>query len=421
MAKRKFSILTKVGVFYLLFTLISFFVTAFVLHREATWHMDNILENRLEQREHWVTRLLERKSERAHEKSYALITPVTQLPGNFKPYYKDTIIQQEDSNRKEIFRKRINYITVNEKNYRIEVIKSAAELYRFKDDIYEIIVPVFIVLALLIILTNYLLSGYLFSPFKFILKQMANFNLTKKNTFSRKQTSTREFHHMQELFESMLKRIEKDYEQLKTYTENMSHELQTPLSIIRNRTEQLLSNEDLDQKQAEKVKSIYDSVQQLSRLGSLLNLITKINNEEFVNVQEVPTAKIIEQHVQSVADFATNKKLNFETRLDQNHSFRIDPGLLDILFRNLIKNAIAYSATGSEIRIETMDHRFLIANEGPELEFDPSSIFNRFKKGNNSKSLGLGLAIAKQICQISNLNLSYNRTGQWHTFTIEKT
>ncbi len=265
-----------------------------------------------------------------------------------------------------------------------------------------------------------MLSGYLFGLFKYILKQMAAYNITKKQPFRQKKTSTREFYQLQQLFENMQERIGNDYEQLKSYTENMSHELQTPLSIMRNKAEQLLAGEKLNQQQAEKLKTIYDEVQQLSRLSSLLNLITKIDNQELANVKEVHTKPVIEQLIQNVADFMGNRDLQIKTDLNSEHYFRIDPGLLEILLRNLMKNAITYANQNSTIHIETNNNGLQISNEGPVLEFDPSTIFNRFRKGNNSKSLGLGLAIAKQICQISYLDLSYERKTHWHIFRITK-
>jgi len=420
MRKRKYSILTKVGIFYLLFTLLSFLVTAIILHSEATKHMDNILEERLKQREHWVKILIERRPERVNKKDYATVKPVATIPKAFKPVYKDTVLLHHETGRKEVHRKRINYVTVKDQHYRIEVIKSATELYRFKDDVYEIILPVFIVLALVIILINYLLSGYLFAPFKYILRQMASFNLTRKQAFRQRTTSTTEFYHLQQLFEAMQKRIVNDYEQLKSYTENMSHELQTPLTIMQNKAEHLLSDETLSQQQAEKIKIIYDEVMQLSRLGSLLNLITKIGNEEFTDVKKVYTKPILEQHIQSISDFAANRYIEIKTTLSADHAFKIDTGLLDILIRNLLKNAVSYANSDSVIYIETTSSAFTISNEGPELEFDAATIFNRFTKGKNSKSLGLGLAIVKQICQISKLKISYQRTNGRHVFSIEE-
>ena len=78
-------------------------------------------------------------------------------------------------------------------------------------------------------------------------------------------TSTLEFNKMQDLFHDMIYRIEDDYKRLKEYTEHMAHEIQTPLTIIRNKTENLISDNSVMDKQSENVKIIYEETNHLSK------------------------------------------------------------------------------------------------------------------------------------------------------------
>ncbi|MGM0650849.1 MAG: sensor histidine kinase, partial [Bacteroidota bacterium] len=228
------------------------------------------------------------------------------------------------------------------------------------------------------------------------------------------------FIELQDLFADMQDRIEKDYHQLRQYTENMSHELQTPLSIIQNKSEQILADNNLSGEQAEKIKTIYFESRQLSRLGSTLNLITKIDNKEFGNIVEIKTAPVIRQQVNLAKDFADNRRLSFQIDVQENHCFTIDADLLNILLRNLIKNAIYYASEGSTISIVTEDNKLVISNEGDPTDFSAEDIFKRFTRGKDSASLGLGLAIVKQICHISGLDVTYAYSNNRHIFTISE-
>ena len=416
--KKKFKLLLKVVIFYLFFTLASFIISALILQDEANKHMHRILENSFEHREHRIHHILERKPSKELDSPYADVDEVNSLPLDFQPVYSDTVMLNEQTQRENIYRKKITYLTVDGNHYRVSMKKEADELYRFRDDVFHIVLPVFIVLVIAIFLSNYLLSGYLFDPFRRILKQMALYRIGHPGSLDHIKTSTYEFYRLKELYENMRKRIENDYYQLKEYTENMSHELQTPLSVIQNKTESLLSTEDLKPQQVKKLKAIYEETQQLSKLGKALNLLTRIENLEFSNVRELSTKPVIHKHIENIREFADMKGLEFRTNLDEQHALTIDPDLLNILLRNLLKNAVRYANPSSIIYLETYDGVLNIKNKGVQPDFRENEIFNRFRRSNNKKSLGLGLAIVKKICEVSGLHIDYSFREGEHLFTI---
>lgn len=417
MKHKKFRLLSKVVFFYLLITLITFITSALILQREANKHMHNILEDRFQKRERYIMRILTENPEKLARLDHTLVSKVERIPENF-PNYQDTLILNEETREMNTYRKKTTYINLNGTIYKVETSKAAEELYKFRDDIRNIIVPILAVLVILTVLGNYLLSGYLLDPFRRILKKMSQYNLGQPTASRQIKTSTNEFDQLNHLYEKMKSRIENDYYQLKEYTENMSHELQTPLAIIQNKTESLLSENKLSAEQIKKIKVVNDEAQALSRLGSALNLITKIENNEFQNIRTLHTAPLIEQHIEKIEEIAAIKNLKIESSLDKNHSFSIDPMLLDILIRNLLKNALRYSSHNSVIKISTDGELFSISNTGEKLSFPEEEIFNRFKKGNEKQSIGLGLSIVKKICGVSQLAIQYRFMEGTHRFEI---
>ncbi|HKL38738.1 MAG TPA: HAMP domain-containing sensor histidine kinase [Bacteroidales bacterium] len=423
MSKRKFRLLSKVVFYYLLFTLLFFIISAIVLQKEANKHMHNILENRFEHREHRIRHILEEDPGKftAISSSFAEVKQVNRIPENTTGSYSDTVMMNEYTQRENIYRKKVTYMTVDGKHYKVEMTKEADELYKFRDDVFHIVLPIFLLLALAILVANYLLSGIFFEPFRRILRHMNSYKIGQPDSVNPIKTSTYEFDQLKKLFERMRQRIEKDYSQLKEYTENMSHELQTPLSIIQNKAESLISHNNLNPQQAKQVKAIYEETQQLSRLGRALNLITQIENREFQDIREVKTAPAIEAHLEKIREMTEMKDLEIRKELDTAQTLTMDPGLMDIMIRNLLKNAIRYADHGSTLWIMTANGKMRFMNQGPEPDFDTEEIFDRFRKGRGQKTLGLGLSIVKKICQVSGLNITYDYQEGCHIFEVEET
>ena len=304
--------------------------------------------------------------------------------------------------------------------YKATFLKEIKKYKDFYDYILIILIEVFVSLFIIVIIFNRFLSGYLFMPFVKILNIMKSYTVGKKIKLREFKSTTKEFCTLKDLFEQMINRTEHDYKTLKEYTENMSHEMQTPLAIIRNKIEKLMSNDALMKENSEAVKNIYQQTNFLSKLASSLNLLTKIENKEFINNAEIKTFSIIKSQIESVKELAELKDLKFNLQLNKNHTFNIDPYLLDIILKNLISNTLKYSTKGSIIDIITTEDKFTISNYSTEQNLNSIKIFDRFYKANsNDNSLGLGLALVKKICDINNINISFLKNVK-NSFILEQ-
>lgn len=415
---QSYKLLSKTTLIYLLFTLTAFLVSAFFLTNEADEYINKELEGRFNHTEQKIRRAIQQKeTERA--KRYAEITVLNQKPADFSQItYSDTLITDSEITERDFFRKKTFYMEQDGSFYKVSILKSIGDFYRLRDDIFEALLPAFFVLVIVIVVFNYFLSGYFFKPFNLILNHMRAFKVGQKKV-DHVETSTTEFIRMQNLFSKMVNTIDEDYNNLKEYTENMAHEIQTPLSIIRNKTENLLADEDLMAHHGHDVKTIFDETNYLSRLGQALNLFTKIENREFSNPQDIKTEAVIRKHLSAVNDTIQMKNIKVETELSATHTLFLDPSLLDILLKNLLRNAIQYASSDGPLTVATTADSFTISNYGDPLPFPEEKLFIRFQHNNNSKkSLGLGLAIVKKICDLNNLNLAYNYHEKQHIFTI---
>ncbi|MBD3288069.1 hypothetical protein GF337_04640 [candidate division KSB1 bacterium] len=417
---RTFNLLSKTTFIYLLFTFIAFFSSALFLTHETDEFIDYELAHRFEKSEHRLKHFIESgKSIDRLPSSLRLTLLADSTKMTNYPVYRDTLVYNTELDEMHNYRKKITVIESSGQFYRIELTKSIHDYFRLRDDILGSMIPAFILLALGVVLFNYFPSGYLFQPFNSILRLMQTYKVGERRKIGKIETSSTEFRRMQDLFHQMIDRIEDDYQNLKEYTENMAHEIQTPLTIVRNKTENLIADEAVMERQAETIKIIYEESIHLSKLGNTLNLITKIENNEFSNATRVRTKPVIEKHLAGISELVQLKSLALKTDLNEKHEFYIDPYLLDIIFKNLLRNAVIYGTNDSPIRIETTSDRLAISNYGPPLNFPAEKIFQRFRRNHQSKmSLGLGLALVQKICVLNNLRIDYKYKDEQHIFEI---
>jgi len=416
---RSFRLLTKTSFFYLLFILVTFFISGRYLINKADEYINEETERFFRFREQHIIRFLEKEKDPSRLKyiDIALLDSTGIYP-NY-PRYTDTLIYIEELDEQQIHRKKSVIIEANEKAYLIQLLININDFTKLKSDVAGRIVPAFIILALVIVLFTTFLSGFLFQPFYRILSHINRYKVGKRMNIPKVKTSSKEFQKLQFLFRNMVNRIEDDYRNLKEYTENMAHEIQTPLTIIRNKTERLIADEELMKKNVDTVKIIYEETNHLSKLGNALNLLTKIENGEYNNTEVINTKDLILKHVDAIDELLQLKLMTIETDLTDDHQIILDPFLFDILLKNLIRNAIRYGSNHGPIKITTNQNQLIVSNYGDTLSVSPEKIFERFYSSNSTKqSLGLGLSLAKRICDLNQLNIDYDYKDGQHLFFI---
>src|SRR6185312_12604635 len=181
----------------------------------------------------------------------------------------------------ESFRQLQFLINVEGQNYIAIVKKSEQETEDIIQLILIITFSVIIFLLLILFIVNRFLLAKIWQPFNHILEQLKQFNLSSKNNINPQKTDIKEFAELNEAALLMCEKVSKDYESLKNFTENASHEIQTPLAIIKNKIELLLQSENLDKTQIHSIQILNDAASKLSRLNQSLLLLTKIENRQF--------------------------------------------------------------------------------------------------------------------------------------------
>ena len=333
---------------------------------------------------------------------------------------RDSSIYLKRTQRVETFRKLIGYLSYDEQDYRVEIIDIIFEDADVKSVVSNITIRLFIFLTIGMLLGSVLISKFTFQPFEQILAAIENFQLNSTEPFDNPPTNTKELQQLNRFLKRMTTKARMDYVALKEFSENASHEIQTPIAIAKGKLELLSGSEDLNQEQITLIFSAQRSLTKLSKLGQALALITKIENHEFNAQKAIDFSDIVNNATNNFRELVALKNISLTNQIDDHVSLNIDSTLADILISNLLKNAVQHNIEHGQIEVELNNHLLTVKNTGTPLKQKPETFFKRFKKSSQtSGTLGLGLAIVKKICDLNNLLIQYTYLDNWHVISIK--
>ncbi len=315
------------------------------------------------------------------------------------------------------YRQLIFPVSADGKMFTASVTKSEVETEDLLLLIVLITVGVIVLLLLILFVANRVLLRKIWRPFYDTLQAISAFNISRREVIPENQSEIDEFKYLGAALSGMTGKFVKDYEVLKNFAENASHEMQTPLAIINSKLDLMIQDQRLDEKQMKPLQELYDAVGRLRKLNQSLLLLTKIENKQFIHGDSIRLRDIITAKLQQLEDMFIARRLHVKTDME-DVSIGLNSYLADILLNNLLSNAFHHNLEGGSIEIGLRPGRLVISNTGPPLSFDHSGIFERFKKSNYSEGMGLGLAIVKQICDSCNYNIEYFFHDNLHSFAI---
>lgn len=235
-------------------------------------------------------------------------------------------------------------------------------------------------------------------------------------------TKIREFRQLSDAALDMGNRSYKAYEEQKQFIENASHELQTPLAIVRGKVELLAESEGMTEQQMEQLDEIYATLGRAVKLNKSLLLLSRIENGQYTEMEDVSVDEILDELLPDLMDIYEHKQVRLiRKREEQPFIIRCNHSLAQILVSNLVKNSLLHNREGGELQVLTTSTSLVIKNTG-DVPLDGEKLFRRFYHGMDGKkdSTGLGLAIARSIALSSSLKLTYEWQDGMHTFRLVK-
>jgi len=333
--------------------------------------------------------------------------------------FSDTLIFNEQEQELENYRQISAVKNIGENYYRIVIQKSKIESEDLLATLALVTLLGMILLWLILLAVNRRVAKSVWQPFFTNLKTIEQFSVGMQQPVQLDNTGISEFDQLNEVVTRLTRQIITDFRNQKQFSEDVSHELQTPLAIISSRLESLLGNAELN-KYTEILSSIYSSVLRLSKLNKALILLSKIENNQFASEERSNLKSIVAEKLDEFSELIALKKLVPETKVINDFTVPVPPALAEILINNLLSNSINHNTEGGQIKIEINSNCLLLCNSGTEKIDEPQKLFNRFYKVDPSgSSVGLGLAIVKKICDLHQITIQYYFCENFHCFKLK--
>ncbi|MBS1738592.1 MAG: hypothetical protein JSS98_18580 [Bacteroidetes bacterium] len=345
-------------------------------------------------------------------------TNQVQYKENFTTTYNKDV-QSDGESEDESLRRLQFLVKVDGKNYLAQVSKSQQET----DDIITLIslltLSIIAIFLIVLAIINHFILTKIWQPFYNSLKIIRHYKISGEKKISFSKTDIDEFVQMQTDFSMMAEKATNDYHSLKTFTENASHEMQTPLAIIRNKLELFSQNIHLNKEDSKLLFSVHEAATRLSRLNESLLLLSKIENNYFATNESVNISQVLSNYLEYLDEPASLQNIAINTAIESSVLLNMSEPLAEILISNLVSNAFKHNFKGGHINIELSSHQLQISNTGKEPTFNTDRLFERFQKDStNPDSIGLGLSIVKKIVDIYGYTLCYEYKNQEHIINI---
>lgn len=413
------NLITRIILLFAAISMIVFLVGGVISYRVMKREVD--AEQRrflVETLDRWTNIIGRMQPEDTLRRRQVLVVPLDDLREE-RIEFSDTLAMHIQLERLEPHLKVRAIRNIDGRSYDITLIGLIIESDDIVDAVTESLLKIYLILLGVIILIGGFASYLIFNPFRKTLEIVKNFSIKTPQSNEFPKSSVAEFKKLNAFLTEMTSKVQTDYSSLKEFSENASHELQTPLAIAQTKLELLLDQDPLTEKQTELITQAQAALKRMSKLSSSLGILTRIDNLEYDEVQKIDLSGVTNSILREFSELIELRKISLSTQIADEISVNGDKTLIEMMISNLISNAIRHNIPDGAMNITLSQSEFRITNSGLDLDFDPNQLFERFRKSNQSNhSIGLGLAIVKQICDRYDFTISYHQKDGEHSITI---
>ena len=311
----------------------------------------------------------------------------------------------------------LNYsFKVDGNTYLLEVGKSLSSILHTQKNIKKVMLLFLVFIILITFLTDLQYTRQLLRPLDIItnkLKVISNPSIFDKTPV---RTTTSDFRHLDDALIELMRHIDELFQKEKEITVNISHELLTPISVLRSKLENLLIKGDIGSDISTKIE---ESLKTLHRLQSLVNsllLIARIESQQYLREESFSVQEVLHEIITEINPIAEDAGIIINEDFENDFLIRkANRSLIFSMFYNVVNNAVKNTPPQSEVTVKTnlFENNFIatVTDTGKGMtEAQMSSLFSRFKTKpeNNVESTGIGLAIAKSIADFHGIEILVN-------------
>ncbi|PRY44260.1 signal transduction histidine kinase [Spirosoma oryzae] len=348
---------------------------------------------------------------------------VTRVRQSLVPVFTDTLVPNALKPGKLVaMRQLLTTVSAGGQRYRVRVWQPYYEFTELTIDLSVWVILFFLVLMALAVGIGLGLAGRLWQPFYGIIAELDRFRLDQPGQPAFPPARVREFALLSRSLTDLTGKLKQQFLLQKQFTENASHELQTPLAIASAELDFIRQSPQLTESDYTHLQRATDALNRLSQLNRSLLLLTQVENDQFSATEVLNLRDLVGQYLGDFEPFFTHKNLTCRVEVQPAVYLRMNRQLAGVLLTNLLKNVARHAPANGRVTILLTQSVLTIRNTGEPLPFAESQLFGRFiKNPTRPDSIGLGLALVRQICDRYQLPLAYQydrETGE-HVFQIQ--
>ena len=413
---------SKINIRFLLVMFLIFSVASLIFYYLMGRVIDQNIREMLESRKVYITLDLQKKLPTADpiiSLDHSIFIKKIAKAEEYQNY-TDTLAYDQAEKELIPFRKLTFTVETGNQSYQVILLQSLLEMEDLRMVIFSFMAALFLLVMISLFFVNRWLSSKTWIPFFKSLSVLNSWKFTEEKTTDFESTGIAEFDQLNKLLDHMMHKIRSDFLNLKEFTENASHEIQTPLAIIRSKLEVVLQDPSLNDLQYQQIKAAFESTIRLSKLNEALLLLSKIENQQFGEKKETDFGNLIQSRIENLKELFDLKQIEVVFQIDGTVKFNMNPLLSDILVNNLLSNAFRHNYEKGKIIVVVKSREISISNTGKNQAIDRGKLFRRFATHSVSgESNGLGLSIASEICKSNQILLSYRYSDEMHHFILK--
>ena len=260
-------------------------------------------------------------------------------------------------------------------------------------------------------------------------RRMAEGDLSVRIDTSKFTVASDDFNHIAEDFNIMAEELSNTANLRTDFVANVSHELKTPLAVIRNFSKLLQSDAIPEEQRLEYAQGIDRATQRMTALITNILKMNKLENQQISpKVREYDLTEQVTECLLAFDDVLERKHIDLQCEMDDRILVKADPELLTLVWNNLLSNAVKFTPEGGSITVTVKpeNENAVVSVRDTGCGISPETakhIFDKFYQGDTSHATegnGLGLALVKRVIDLTGGEISVSSTpGEGSAFTVK--
>lgn len=347
------------------------------------------------------------------KEEYVAISPLAIFP---KDFGKHTLVNTERIIEKEVIKHRVlgEAFIYDNQLYTIEIGEGLSTVDQLTITIRKFSFKIMLVVILIFVFLDFGFVQILLRPFHRIVEgKLKKIHHPEKFDAVPVQTSTTEFIQLDQAINEMMMKIQETFRVEREFITNVSHELLTPTSILKNRLENIMNEPGIPDEVLRQLAESQRTLSRLTRIVKALLYISKIENAQYIKNEKVSIKILLDGVIEELSDRLEERNLSLNVELtDDPEIGPVNISLLHTMLFNLLSNSIKYNKEGGSITIKgnsgNKNYFLSIADTGVGIQAEHIPyIFDRFKRfrPEDDMSYGLGLPIVKTIADFHEIKI----------------